>query len=117
MKLIKPVVHAFLDYAVVLLLLTSPSFFAFSTTIAFFTYALGAVHLTLTATTDFPGGIFKIIPLKVHGIVELSVSFLLFIGVWIYPSISDVDRNYYLAFSILVFLTWLLTDYQDQKSH
>jgi len=113
MKLIKPNVHAVMDFAVVVVLLASPSLFPFTSPIAIFTYVLGAVHLTLTVATDFPGGLLKIIPLKVHGIIELIVSILLFVSIWIFPGISGFDRNYYLAFSFAVFLTWLLSDYES----
>ena len=44
---------------------------------AYLAYLLAAVHLGLTLLTDFPAGAFKLIPLRVHGWVELCVAPLL----------------------------------------
>ncbi|HET9055771.1 MAG TPA: hypothetical protein VFN30_02870, partial [Chitinophagaceae bacterium] len=78
-----------------------------------FTYALGGVHLVLTATTNFELGIIKIVPVKVHGMIELIVSIVL-LGVAFYLNNleGELSRNFYIAFAIAVFLTWVITDYK-----
>ena len=66
MKFISPKIHGFIDYLVVVFLLASPTFFGFTGLVAIFTYALGAVHLLLTAFTNYPLGIVKVIPVNLH---------------------------------------------------
>src|SRR5690349_8032031 len=79
MKQLSPKVHGILDYATVVFLLCSPYLFDMQPNGRLFTFALGFVHLVLTLITDFPMGIFKIVPLRIHGIIELIVSVVLLI--------------------------------------
>ena len=82
-----------------------------------FTYILGAVHLILTLSTEFEMGIFKIIPFKIHGLIELIVSLVL-IGVGFYLGSLEgkLASNFYFGFSAAVFITWLISDYKTEKS-
>jgi len=108
-------IHGIIDYVVVVFLWASPSLFglpAFTTT---FTYALGCIHLALTTCTRFEFGIFKFIPLRIHGIIEVVVSFAL-VGVAFYLGKLEgaMARNFYLLFALAVFITWLGTDYKTR---
>ncbi len=116
MKLIKSKLHGIIDYVVVAFLLVSPTLFALSPFVATITYALAGIHFVLTVLTDFPYGIAKIIPYKIHGLVEFLVSTLLVALPWIlHFDGNDNDRHFYIGFGIAVFLTWLFTDYQHKK--
>ena len=55
-------VHGIIDYAVVVFILLSPTIFGFTGTIAIITYALAGIHFALTAITDSPMGIIKVLP-------------------------------------------------------
>lgn len=105
-------IHGVIDYLVVVFLWLSPSIFNLPELTQIFTYTLGGIHLGLTLFTNFELGLLKVIPFKIHGWIELVVSIAL-IGVAFYLGSIDGEfsRNYYLAFAIAVFLTWLLTDY------
>lgn len=105
--------HGIIDYLVVLFLWLSPTIFDLPQVTSIFTYALGGVHLVLTATTNFELGIIKIVPVKVHGMIELIVSIVL-LGVAFYLNNleGELSRNFYIAFAIAVFLTWVITDYK-----
>ena len=70
-------IHGIIDYGVVIFLWLSPTFFGLPQITALFTYILGGVHLALTILTDFEMGLLKIVPLKVHGWIELIVSIIL----------------------------------------
>ncbi|NMH26791.1 hypothetical protein [Flavobacterium silvaticum] len=106
--------HASIDYGVVLFLLFSPAFFDLPPATANFTYALGIIHLLLTALTNFELGILHVIPFRIHGIIELVVSISL-VGVAFY--LGDLEGSlpkiFYLTFAGAVFLVWLLTDYKS----
>ena len=109
-------IHGAIDYLVVVFLVLSPSLFGLKEYTAFFTYALAAIHFLLTIMTKFELGLIKIIPFKIHGLIELIVSVAL-IGVAFYLGNleGEVSRNFYLSFGIAVFLTWLLTDYKSSS--
>jgi len=108
-------VHGILDYVVVAFLLASPGLFNLPHTTALFTYALAGVHLLLTVVTDFPYGLVKLVPLRIHGVVELVVSIALVGVAFVLKGVDGaVAQIYYLAFAAAVFVTWLVTDYGHQ---
>jgi hypothetical protein len=106
--------HGVLDYVTVLFLLLSPSLFDMQTTGSVFTYILAIVHLILTLFTDFPPGVFKIIPLKLHGLIEIVVSIgLIVVAVWFRSSGDNVSFYYYLIFAIILFIVWTTSEYKS----
>ncbi len=110
-------IHGTIDYLVVVFLWISPSLFGLPEATSIFTYVLGTIHLALTFLTDFELGVVKLVPLKIHGIIELAVSIVL-IAVAIYFDSTDgtLARNFYLGFGAAVFVTWAFSDYQLQSS-
>lgn len=110
-------IHGLIDYLVVLFLWISPSIFSLPAVTSIFTYVLGAVHLALTIATVFELGVFKIVPLKIHGMIELVVSVLLVVAAFYLGSLEgDLSRNFYLGFAAAVFLTWLVSDYRAPQN-
>lgn len=109
--------HGIIDYVVVVFLLASPSLFGLPEFTACCTYILAGIHLALTILTDFEVGLLKVIPFKVHGMIELIVSLAL-VGFAFYVGgrEGDLARNFYLGFGVAVFLTWFITDYKGSKS-
>ncbi|MEP6677236.1 MAG: hypothetical protein ABJA78_18895 [Ferruginibacter sp.] len=108
--------HGVIDYLVVVFLLLSPILFGFKGITATFTYVLAVIHLLLTITTKFELGLIKIIPFKIHGMIELIVSIAL-IGIAFYLGNLEgaLSRNFYLSFGIAVFIVWLITDYKTSS--
>lgn len=107
-------IHGAVDYGVVLFLFFSPSIFLLPQVTSYFTYTLGIIHLILTILTKYESGIFKIIPFRIHGKIELIVSFVL-VGVSFYLGYleGNLARYFYLSFAIIVFITWLITNYKS----
>jgi hypothetical protein len=117
MKPINSLIHGVLDYVVVIFLFASPTLFDLSDFVTTMTYALGGVHLLLTLITDFKLGLIKVLPLKIHGVIELIVSIALVLSPWILGfDESPTDRLFYVAFGVAVFITWTLTDYAPGNS-
>lgn len=113
---INSVTHGLLDYLVVVFLAASPKLFHLPEITSMFTYALAGVHLLLTILTNFKFGLIKIIPFRIHGIIELLVSLSLVGVAFYFGSIeNELARNFYLCFAGAVFLTWILTDYNSNK--
>lgn len=114
MKVINSRIHGIIDYLVVVFLVLSPTLFGLPELAASFAYILSGVHLLLTILTSFELGIIKLIDFKLHGVIELIVSFAL-IGLAFYLGVEEgiLARNFYLGFAVAVFLTWILTDYKS----
>jgi hypothetical protein len=118
MKILNSKIHGIVDYLFVLFLFASPSIFGLQEQASLFTYILGAIHLVITVSTNFEYGIIRIILFKHHGWIELIVSFAL-VGVAFYLGEveNELSRNFYFAIAILVFLTWLLSDYKSETEN
>ena len=114
MNKLSPGIHGVLDYTTVFFLFFSPVIFRMQDSASTFTVALAVVHFVLTVLTNFQAGVIKIIPLKVHGIIEGLVAIVL-IGVAIFFKTSgdNVSFYYYLSFSGVLILVWLLSDYNS----
>ena len=114
MKQLSPKVHGILDYATVAFLLCAPFLFDMQPNGRLFTFVLGFVHLVLTLTTDFPMGVFRIIPLRIHGLIELIVSVLLLVMANLFRVTNDITAFYfYLVFAIVLFLVWIGSEYSN----
>jgi len=116
MKILSPKIHGIIDFLVVLFLLASPTLFGFTGLLAYFTYSLGIVHLLLTLLTDFSGGVIKIIPLPIHGLIELLVGVVLVVLAFTLFKDSDNGKLFYAVFGAAVLLVWLMTDYKTVKT-
>jgi hypothetical protein len=118
MKVLNSKMHGIIDYLVVLFLFSAPSLFNLPPKTAMFTYVLGCVHFLLTICTNFSVGLIKVIPFKLHGIVEVVVSVvLIFVAFGLGSMEGDLARNFYIGFGLVVFITWLITDYTDKHSN
>ena len=112
MKIISPKFHAVLDYMLVMLLLISPDLFGLSETASTLSYALGIFQFLLTICTNFSGGIFKIIALKLHGLIELVVSITLIILAFTVFKGNVVDEMFYACLGLLILIIFTITDYK-----
>jgi hypothetical protein len=113
MKILNSKVHGYLDYAVVVLFLAAPTVLGLSGLPAIISYALAVVHLLVTVTTIFPLGMLRLLPLRLHGIIELVVAPTLIALPWILGFSSNLyARNFYVATGALIFVVWSITDYR-----
>lgn len=108
--------HGILDYASVVLLGAAPALVGFAGKQATICYALAVVHLFLTLLTRFPLGAVKVVGFPIHGAIELLVSVLLIVLPWIANfSRGVLSTRFFVAFGLLLFVIWLLTDYRDRR--
>ncbi|CAN5312469.1 hypothetical protein BH20ACI1_BH20ACI1_05240 [soil metagenome] len=109
MKILSPKIHGYLDFLTVIIFALAPTVFGFDGLPATISYILAVVHLLLTLTTAFPLGIVKIVPLLVHGGIELIVA----VALVILPFILDFTegaRNFFVGIGIVIFIVWLISD-------
>jgi hypothetical protein len=75
--------HAVLDYLTVGLFAVAPTVLNLQGPPALLSYALAIIHLLLTLTTAFPGGVLRWVPLSWHGWIELAVAPALVVAPWL----------------------------------
>jgi hypothetical protein len=118
MKKLSPTTHGILDYVTVLFLLISPSLLKMETPGSNLTYALAFVHLILTLLTDFPVGALKLIPLRIHGLIEVIVSFgLLAVAISFRILGYSVSFYFYLVFCVVLLIIWTISEYKIGITH
>ena len=117
MKIISSKVHGLLDYATVVFLLLAPTIFQMEGTLCTFTYVLAGVHFALTALTDFEVGLLKVIPFRIHGLLEVVVSIALAgVGLWFRNSGNDLGFYFYIGLAIVIMIVFLLTDFKSMPN-
>ncbi len=114
MKIISSKVHGLLDYATVIFLLAAPTIFQMEGTLCTFTYVLAGVHFALTALTAFEVGLIKVIPFRVHGILEVVAAIALAgIALWFRSNDDNFGFYFYLGLAIVIMIVFLLTDFKS----
>ncbi len=118
MKIINSKVHGILDYATAIFLAAAPTLFQMEGTLCIFTYVLAGVHFALTALTAFEPGLIKVIPFKIHGLIELVVSVaLLGVAIWFRSNENELGFYFYLALAFVIIIVFLLTDFNTSKAN
>ncbi|RZL51007.1 MAG: hypothetical protein EOP00_01505 [Pedobacter sp.] len=112
MKIISPKFHAILDYVTVIFLIAAPKLFLLSDVASTFCYLLAGVHLLITICTDFSGGLFKVIPLRIHGLIEFFVAFGLAVAAFTYFRGNMTDHLFFACLGLVIIIVFLLTDYK-----
>lgn len=107
-------IHGAIDYGIVMFLLISPLYFNLPEVTSKITYGLGIIHLLMTVCTQFELGIFRVLPFKIHGMIELGVVMVLVgLSVFLGNLEGNLSRYYYISFAVITFMTWLMTDYKN----
>lgn len=117
MRFLSPLIHGFIDIAVVLAFLAAPVLLDFHAVPRIACYVIAAVHLVMTLLTAFPVGIVKIIPFTVHGAIEAVVAPTLVVLPWIL-GFSNVPgaRTFYVLSGVAVAIVWATTNYRAAPS-
>jgi hypothetical protein len=110
MKIISSEIHAALDYLTVIIFALAPTAIGLTGTAAIISYALAVVHLSMTLVTDMPFSLVKIVPIKLHALVELTVGPVLVIG-GLLLELPTPARTFFVAMGIIIFAVWLLSSY------
>ncbi len=122
MKIISSEAHAALDYLTVVIFALAPTVIGLTGTSAMISYGLAVVHLSMTLVTDMPFSPVKILPIRLHALVELAVGPVLVIG----GSLLELPapaRMFFIAMGVIIFAVWLLSSYshatgdRERNSH
>ena len=112
MKVISDTAHGLLDYLTVAIFALAPSILGLSGFAALVSYALAAIHLVMTVLTDMPLGVFKIIPIRLHALVEMLVGPVLVVAALVLPTLLGDKREFFLVMGLVILAVWLLSSYQ-----
>jgi hypothetical protein len=111
MKIISDQMHGVLDYVTVIIFALAPSLIGLTGIAAAVSYALAVIHLAMTLATNMPLGVVKVIPMKLHAIVELVVGPVLLVGGLLAPALPTVSRTFFVVMGVVIFAVWLLSSY------
>ncbi|MDQ6788603.1 MAG: hypothetical protein M3033_17510 [Acidobacteriota bacterium] len=115
MKILSSTIHGFLDYVVIIAFALAPTVFGLEGAPAAISYILAVVHLLLTILTAFPLGLIKVIPAIFHGWIEFVVAICL-IAIPFVAGFIGAARNFYVAAGIIIFVVWLITNFETTES-
>lgn len=114
-KIICDKIHGVLDYGVVVIFATAPSEIGMADLSAAICYALAASQFVMTLFSDMPLGAWKIIPMRVHGFIELTASLALIAIGWIFPALFASGQLFFTLMGAIIFCVWVSSDYGDQQ--
>lgn len=113
-KVIKPLPHAVLDYALAVLFLLAPALFGFQSDVASsLARLIGVAYLIVSALTRYPLGALKLIPFPVHGVLE-TIAALAWIAMPFLLGFRDdaAARNFFMLAGLGLVIVAALTDYR-----
>ena len=111
MKVISDTTHGILDYVTVAIFALAPGVLGLSGFAALVSYALAAIHLVMTVLTDMPLGVLKIIPIRLHALVEMLVGPVLVVAALVLPALLGDKREFFLVMGLVILAVWLLSSY------
>ena len=111
MKVISDTAHGILDYLTVAIFAMAPSILGLTGFAALVSYALAAIHLVMTLLTNMPLGVLKIIPMRLHALVEMLVGPVLVLAALVLPTILGDKREFFLVMGLVISAVWLLSSY------
>jgi hypothetical protein len=111
MKVISDKAHGILDYLTVAIFALAPAILGLTGYAALVSYALAAIHLVMTLLTNMPLGVLKIIPMRLHAVVEMLVGPVLVLAALLLPTILGDKREFFLVMGLVIVAVWLLSSY------
>lgn len=109
--IINPLNHGYLDYLTAGVFLLAPSILGLSGLAGTLAYALAVIHLAMTLITDFPLGIGKLVPFRIHGWVERIVGPVLLLVPFVL-GFEGIERVFYWVMGATIIIVGLVTDYE-----
>ncbi|MEO6406815.1 MAG: hypothetical protein ABIY51_11695 [Ferruginibacter sp.] len=118
MNIISSRMHGIIDYLLILFLVASPTLFKMEGALCSITYTLAAVHLLLTILTNFELGLVKLIPFRIHGLLELVVAIVLgCLSFWFYKNANVTGFYFYMFLAIAIMIVFILTDFKSSPAN
>ena len=111
-KIFGPKAHCAIDYGFVATLALAPSLFQLTGTARSLCYLFGSAAGVLTALTDQPLALRRVVPFRVHGQVDTPFVPTLLVLPWATGALKQRNaRLFFFSFFAAVLTNYLLTDY------
>lgn len=102
--------HAAADYLVPLTFFGVPLLFAFPPHARWVAFAVAAIHLSMSLLTNYPGGLLKLISLRIHLLVELLLGPCLVAMPWLlHFRWHPIAMALFTCWGVISFLTYFVT--------
>lgn len=112
-----PGLHSAIDYGFVATLLLAPTLFDLKGSARTLCYAFGGAAGILTALTDQPLAVKRLVPFRVHGEVDTPFVPTLLLLPWATGALGQPNaRRFFTGFFFVVLTNYLLTDYRADES-
>jgi hypothetical protein len=106
--------HGIIDYLLIVFVFASPTLFKMEGLLGTITYTLAAVHLLVTVLTNFEPGLIKVIPFRIHGLLEIVITITLAVlSFWFYNNGTNFGFYYYMVLAIAIMIVFILTDFKS----
>jgi hypothetical protein len=106
--------HAVLDYMMGATCLTIPSMAGFNVMSSVLSYGIGITQLGLSMVTNYPASVAKVVPFKVHGLIELGTGIGM-VALAFMPKVLDKKAKiFFFNSGISTIGLYLMTDYSQQ---
>jgi hypothetical protein len=115
MKLISPKLHGIIDYILIIFLYASPTFFAMQKDVATYVYLLATAQLILTIITDYSFGMFRMVPLNIHRLIELVISLGMIVAAFTLFQYDERTKPYFAGLGIFWLIVVIFTDYSKRR--
>ena len=112
-----PKAHSLFDVYLICFLALSPIMFGMDGLASWILWAVCAVHLLVTALSNTPLGMIKLIPFPVHGMIEFLMGLAFpFIPLAFGFSHLPNERHLFYGLSFGILVLWFLTDYKFKST-
>lgn len=115
MKLLSPTAHGVVDVMFITVLAMAPILFDLEPAIDTACFVMAGGYLLLTLMTDFKLGLIRIVPLQIHGWLDLLTGIALLAAPFLFkfPQAS-AERNLFWILGAVSVITWFVTDWKNQ---
>jgi hypothetical protein len=103
-------IHAVLDYLTIVLFAIAPRTLGLTGFAAVLSYTLAGAHFLVTVGSTSPLGIPRLLPPRVHGIIELAVGAVLLVLPWL-VHFRGASLWFFVAAGGTIFIVFWVTEY------
>lgn len=113
MKILSPTAHGVVDVAFITVVAMAPIVLNLVPAVDIACFVMAGGYLALTLLTDFKLGLIRIIPLQIHGWLDLltGVALLAVPFLFNFPQ-GSAERNLFWILGAVSIVTWLITDWK-----
>lgn len=117
MNVLSPRNHAAIDYMTIVLFAVAPLVLGLDGAAATISYVLAAAHAAVTLATPPPVGFLRLLPMRLHGGIEVVVGALLVAGPWLLGDTFDGnDRTFFTVVGLVILAVWVVTHYPSREA-